>query len=218
MKLKLILAAALTAAGFSASQASVTLSVTADMLRDMSSNPASTNSLVALIADTDNNGVQAWQGSLSLGGYLDTSFNSDLILGLRTLGANSGTSGVFGDVFGTGGPGDPLLSFSGNWGAGDNLYLAWFPSYTISTSASVGGDYYGIVSLGATPSDGSTVSFDYWTTDDSGNVSGTPNSGSNPVTIANLQVQPVPEPSSFFVLAGLGLMGLLRRRVRRPSN
>lgn len=193
---------------------SITVNVNADALNGIAGtgSPAPVNALVALVADTDNLGIIAKAGSfgsISGGGFLDTGSNTDLILGLRTLGTTTLEPGSYIDSF-TG------LSFSGNWAAGDNLYLVWFPTYTIATTSSTAGDKYGIISLGATPSDGGADTFNYITSDSSFYFN--PPGGSDPITIANLTVQPVPEPSSFFVLAGLGLLGFLRRRVRQPAN
>ena len=194
--------------------ASVTINVSAEVLNDAFGvgSPTDEDTLVALVADTNNNGVSVWEGALSVGGFLDNAPsvtpNTDLILGLKTLGFGSGMAGTFYDGFNG-------LDFTGAWGSGDNLYLVWFPTYTTSTISSVGGASYGSIFLGITPDDTNTANFEYLTAQ-STNFAGSP--GSMPDAIANLTVQPVPEPSSFFVLAGLGLMGLLRRRVRRPAN
>lgn len=209
MSLKWSIAGLFFVALISFANASISFSVAADRLNGTggAGDPAPLGSLVALIADTNNDGVTAWAGNLSVGGFLDHSAistpDTDLILALATLNANTLTAGVFFDWF-------PMLSPSGSWGTGDLLYLAWFPTYTIATTSLFAGAPYGLVALGATPSDGYTVNFEYLSTD----ASGLFGPGTMPATTANLQIQAVPEPSCLLALAGLGLVGWMRRRRR----
>lgn len=133
---------------------------------------------------------------------------------------NSTTVGVGGDT-----NQQITYTYSGNFNVGDPLELFWYPTLTTSATTPGNNTSFGMFRTDQVQSaDGSDIA---WIAPANGGPYNlffltTSQGGSNPDAfgIANLTVNPVPEPSIYAVL-GLGLGGLtfaaMRRRVARAS-
>ena len=159
------------------------------------------DSLALLVADTAGGGLADPFGTtLSVGNYFGDS-SDDLIVGVysaRDLG--DGIIGV--DLGGT------TLAYSGSFGAGDDLWLVWFPSVFVSGSEIGAG-----ISFGAYRSDdvdyaiNSTIAF---VAPADGTLLATLNAGFGSIPDSALSAtsitgggSPIPEPSTYAGLAGL---------------
>ncbi len=139
-------------------EATISLQIGADRLNDASGNAAPTTTLALIVADTSGDGLGPVRpGSIALNAPLNGSSGDDIIV-VRTDLSVSGTAGVL-STFASG------LDFAsvtnGTWGAGDPLYLVWFPTLISSDTTLSAGVAYGAIPLGSTPGDGDSESLFY---------------------------------------------------------
>lgn len=87
--------------------------------------------------------------------------------------------------------------------------VVWFETMTSGATVTSATDYYGLVTDGSwvIPSNPLGGTYTFGSSGDFSQVA-------NPSATTGI-ITAIPEPSSFLVLAGLGFLGLLRRRVRR---
>lgn len=219
MRKKLLgLVASLAAAA--ASQASITLETQFANLYDADGiTQIGAGKIGILVADTDGTGItNAMNTVLTEGTFLGGS-SDDLIVKVFTSINNvadfSGSSG-FSDV--------SVITYSGNFTAGDNLYLLWFPTLTTAGSTVVDGTAYGVYrSDNVNTASGSDIAF-VAPPDDNGvytlavfDNSLVPASGVTTSDLTANQVAAVPEPSStaILVMVGIGVVLIQIRRMRR---
>jgi len=198
---------------FFAGQAEATIRIilTADRLNNAAGNAAAaTSSLVLVIADTDDDGLTVQPGAIALNGFVDGSGGDDLIIDQMDLSAFSIAGVLFEST--------PALSFGSDpnskWGPDDDIYVIWFPTLTNSSTSVPGGTAYGSVLMGATPTEGATVSLTYLSTSNSsffgtGSQANTaanqsPYSNSAPSQITLTGNQSIPENSAAAVVGTLG--------------
>ena len=107
---------------FSVSQVfgTITINVSTEKLKDPGGFDMAVSGIIALVADADGNGFS---------GPSDTSIaGDDFLVASWSLSSGVGVPGAF---LGTTGP----LAFSGDWGAGDELIVYFFPTLTSAVSA-----------------------------------------------------------------------------------
>lgn len=192
-------------------QAAVTIRFNADSLRDDSGLAVSTSALGLIVADTTGNGFgQLSVGSISVGSFIGS---SDLVV-FRADFTSAGTPGVFSSTASN-------VNLFGDWGAGDQLAFIWIPTFTtVSTNLSAG-VRYGLVTDSAwlTPSDGGlSPVFQVISTTSNGffSLNATTLSISDVQSRASLSV--IPEPSTFVLFTGLGVIGFVATRRRRALS
>ncbi len=202
--MKRILVICFLLVGVISAQATITINLGASMIYNADgTTPEAEGMLVQLIASTTDNIFS----SPTTGSFTGNS-SDDLILGSFFVNSGPGTVA------------QPLiLTFSGNFNAGDLLLLRWFPTISGTTipAAPPAGSAYGqfrtdIVenfsnTTWVAPADGSTVDLNFLTTSGGGTE---PNSTGR----ASLTVTAIPEPSTYalFGFASVGLMAFARRR------
>ncbi len=195
--------------------ASVTLSPAAENIQDAGGNPVGAGNLALIVVSTnDNDFGMIKEGGLSLNvsaggmGFIDD--NDDAVIQHFATTVNGFTS-----IQEAVSPGISL-DLDSRFTPGDKFAIYWFPTVAydsdIANIVLSAGDSYGIVSSGQVRRDGSVEGDGVkdWVLPDDGNSPSHLNSAPG---IANLEVQPVPEPTSLALL-GLGTLGLITRRRR----
>lgn len=168
---------------------------------------APANGTVVLLAST----LDSSFGNLTLATtqFTDPAQTDDIVLGKWTLGAGSGSAGVFNDAI--------TFNLSGNLNAGDPLMLVWYPNVN-SASAAPGyskafGSFRSDTALAGSdigfivPADGSGLNLFAFSQSAGGDVL-------NSSFVANQStIAVVPEPSSIALVA-MGCIGaiVIRRR------
>ncbi len=208
----------LTVLGATSVFAAVSFDVLAENLRIDGSANAPNNSLVLLVADTNQDGFDDFlAGTINIDDFID--LGDDMIIGRFGINYVGSTSAAFGNT--------GSISFRNGWGEGDPLGLLWLPTLpSTDTSASIG-DAYGFYTHATgldgsspwfTPADG-TAGLDlvFLTTD-----AAIAFPGSNPTTDAYADAgSVVPEPQTFTLLLG-GMIGLssivTRKRLRQKQS
>lgn len=194
----------------------VTINVDAELLKTSTAAGGTampTSGLAILVASTTDN---------SFAGPSPTAYASgdDIVVGAWDLTGGFNTAGVLSQGVST--------TPSGNWNAGDQLMLYWFPTLTLAQyNASTppgGGTSYGQyrdpatvtpleqnADLWITPGPSGTIFIKFFTTD--GTLLPPPGGGSSPASAGLADYTTVPEPSSYAaILGGLCLAGAIARR------
>jgi hypothetical protein len=191
------------------SQAAVTISINAELLKDFDNSSMPVTGLAVLVASTTD---------AVFNDPTSTSFvtGDDIELKRWNLSAWS-TVGALSDVA-------TSLSFSGNWNAGDPLQLYWYPSLTLASTQPLSGTHYGTfrsdlvldnsTSGWVTPSDGTiNTTLNFYTQDALFLNTGGANLASAGVAS---QIVAVPEPTTYVGVFGfLSLVGMVLRKYRR---
>jgi hypothetical protein len=157
--------------------------------------------------------IDPYNTVLSVGNYLGGS-SDDRIIGLTTSVSNVAGTGFSGFQQNYTG-----LTYSGNFDAGDNLYLLWFPTISTAGSTVGAGVSYGVYrSSTANTASGADIGFVAPSDGFAYNMSAYLNSiaGGGGVTAADFtasQITAVPEPSLYGLL-GVGAIGLVLFRAR----
>jgi len=201
----------------SKSQATVTIGIQADELRDSGVTALTSTSLFLLVSSTSDANFDAIiaGASTAIGSSLNGGDDRIVFRGdLQSSFANYSAAGVL-DVTATG---LDLSSVSG-WSSNDPLALLWFPTLTTASATIDSSTPYGIYTNAAaidgsaawvTPSDTSSVNIGFYTT---AGLNLGPGTNSASTGSASLTVAGVPEPSrSLLALIGFGVLTLRRRR------
>jgi hypothetical protein len=205
-------------AAASASHASITLETQfASLFEADGSTQIGAGKIGLLVADTDGTGITNALNSILTEGTFLGGTSGDLIVSVFTsinnVAGHLGTSGFF----------DTLnITYSGNFDAGDDLYLLWFPTITTAGVTVLEGTSYGVyrssvvntasgsdIAFIAPPDGGAYTLASYLDTIETG-------SGVTPEEFtANFTA--VPEPATAAMLAMVGIGGLLFMMRRRRS-
>lgn len=176
------LAASLWIAAATEALATVSFDVAVDRLNDASGAAAPSASLVFLVADTQGDGLgTARAGAIGVGVRLDGETGDDLVVHAADLSV----LGVSGALALSTGALDFQMDGSGRWGAGDPLFLVWFPGLDLSDGQLPAGTAYGSLALGLTPGDGSMEALNYVSPGNSGTFGNDPVPGSATNTLAD---------------------------------
>lgn len=202
------------------SNATVTLGIQADELRDAAGNPLGATGLFLLVSSTSDAafGTLAADSSTAIGSLIAGTDDRVVFRGnLQSSFANYGANGVL-DVSATG----LDLSSATGWSQGDPLALLWFPTLTVGSATIPSGTPYGFYTdavgidgsaAWTTPADAGSVNLAFYTAGGA-NLS----TGSNPAAAGNASFTVggggvVPEPSRT-MLGLFGFLGLALRRRR----
>ncbi len=212
MKKTLLLSTFAAAAFLTASaQATLTLNLTAGILyQSNGTTPVPDGTLLQIIASTTDNSFTAPSASSFVGGSSDDTVVASYALNHNTVGS---AGGDFHSI---------VLTLSGNWTAGDQLLLRWWPTLTTSSSSPGANTTYGQFRTDAvengsttawvTPADGQTVNLNFLDTAAGGTE---PNGNGQGSTNGAASLTVVPEPSTYGML-GMGIVAggvyLARRR------
>lgn len=200
--------------GAVSAQATVNFSLFGGILRTSGGTAIADGGLVLLVASTTDSVFTGPLGTDST--TVGSVFGGDNVIvgAFSTSLANSGFTGGYGASLN--------LTYSGNITAGDTLQLYWFPTLTTGSATFGMGTSYGVyrtdsVRAGSDigwvlPSDGSTVSLNFYT-----NSTGVDTLADS---LGNANLTTVPEPATTVALLGgaAGLFVMHRRRQRKTAT
>jgi hypothetical protein len=205
--------------GVSFAQAAITLETEFATLYDANgTTPIGAGKIGILVADTDGTGITNALNSILTEGTFLGGNSDDLIVAVF-----SSINNVNGDPSTSGFSNISNLTYSGNFSAGDSLYLLWFPTITVAGSTVIDGTVYGIY-RSDTINSASGANIAFIAPPDNGSYtlaayleSIAPGSGVTAQDFTASQVAAVPEPSTTAILVMLGIGGILfqfRRRLK----
>jgi hypothetical protein len=209
-----LLALALTASTLTTANA-VTFNIGLDGVRDADGNFVSGNTLALIVVDTGNDGFSSTFSGSGVAGQFLADGSNDYIAWRGDFSA-SGADGVFFDTV--------VFNISAPIANAQNFALYWLPGLTTGDALSVVSSHGFYSSANSTQFDSSSAwnvgsnngaqyNLNAFTVNNTGNLTSNPDlSGLDDSALTATNA--IPEPSTFAMLAGLGVLGcaILRRK------